>query len=922
MIKGEAQFAPWSEDPDPPDYWDQSDYENMRKRLRAYWDGIDVSDKYDPDEDRDQLGKWTAGGGGSKASKSKGSGRSVAEVRQREAKGGVKKDDLGSGYSASAHLENGVIKTDNVYDAVLALHQDRPVELKQPKQVSTLIKLLGEETKHMVEAKEHVPNFDLCKVTVKGSNLFCADTKGIPRVKMPQMDDKQTKDFIHHLKDLGFHSEKDVVKSAHLRATQNQLDTAKVNKFFERIKKDKDFKGDDKRLVISNDDYVLDGHHHWAAQIAADAMDNKLGDHKTKVFRVDIPIIPLYKLAMKFTGGKGAKGQGDSGFDDALGFVDWDESKVTRVPAGSSEGGQFGSGGGSHSSSSSENQPTESDIAKELKLEPKAVDVGGDDWNKSTAIRLEKQYQSVKPEMETLLKTYETGQAPKEEPSNNAFDEPDEQPEYDGPSSPDEWDVLSDDAQSQIEEEYYSSALPDYIQSEVQNWHDMGGALDQAKSNLADSDTWKIDQIKELLGTTTDEDGNVTKNSELDYPFSYHQLADATDLYYDSDGEGGGSLKVKINDEMLREYKADPNQETLPGIEKPDYAKLLTGEMRAELKTTLKANFQTEAEDQSHLEEPPDFTDQAKDFMDENWSGNMTGEDKYQWAKNNTSIISDLQDEYDKAYSAYEAGEADVGPVIGIPETFDPLNKTSGADYKRTQAIARRMSLDRAEKVLDERGIVMKPGVVPKTALRRLDSDLWTAWKGSSTSEDGQLLQVATADELGGRLNPTTGKDGRIHLDKDAIRRRADKEYEGIGGYDAIKGYVRAKWETTQFLLDKAGMQDLELYRGIALDDDKLKIASEGSVKEGGYIKAPTLKVVRNGAASTTFNPDVANGWSSDYNRAVLRAHVPRTAAISVPAYGINVKSEQEVVVAGTAWKKWDAWLKKAPRFSDVKMAA
>ena len=43
-ITGEPQFAPWSEDPDPPDYWEQRDYEEMRGRLRAYWNGDDVGD--------------------------------------------------------------------------------------------------------------------------------------------------------------------------------------------------------------------------------------------------------------------------------------------------------------------------------------------------------------------------------------------------------------------------------------------------------------------------------------------------------------------------------------------------------------------------------------------------------------------------------------------------------------------------------------------------------------------------------------------------------------------------------------------------------------------------------------------------------------------------------------------------------------
>jgi hypothetical protein len=66
----------------------------------------------------------------------------------------------------------------------------------------------------------------------------------------------------------------------------------------------------------------------------------------------------------------------------------------------------------------------------------------------------------------------------------------------------------------------------------------------------------------------------------------------------------------------------------------------------------------------------------------------------------------------------------------------------------------------------------------------------------------------------------------------------------------------------------------------------------------------------------------VSNNWDGDLNRVVLRASVPRTAAVSVPAYGINVHSEREVVVAGTAWKAWDAWQGRAPTFEQVPMGA
>jgi hypothetical protein len=832
---------------------------------------------------------------------------------------------LGPGYSQSAKLKNGVIHTDNVYDAVLALTQDRPVELKQPKQISTLIKALGEVTKSMVEGGETAPSFDLCKVTVKGTNLFCADHKGIPRIQMPQMDDDQTKDFIKHLGLLGFESEKDTEKSANLRATQAQLDTAKVNKFFERIKKDKDFEGDDKRLVVSNDDYVLDGHHHWAAQIAADAIDNKLGDHKTRIWRVDTDIITLYKLAMKFTGGKGGKGMGDA---LGLGFIDkvinWEEDKHQRVPKGEGGGGRFGTTGvplvwkNARAIAALMGGSEGKSEKPKLQLDPDAVNVGGDEWNKETAIRLETEYQNAKPKLEQLLVDYERGVDNEGKGYVEPDEDEDEDEEYDGPPAPEEWDMLSEDSQNEIEEAYYEKTLDDYVESEVQSWRDSGGALDEAKSTLTNSSDFVFNTLKEYIEGKTEEGEPLT---ETNFPYYYLDIADAITMEYDSDGEGTGKVSVSFDDDKLMDPNNAPPKEQLglPNIEPEDLSQRLTKEMRIEIIDMLKEKFEEKAKEMEDDIEPPDFTDQAKEYMQENWSS-MDDGDKFAFAKWKTDVIDDLEKQYEEAQTL-QTSDAPVG-LLGIPETYDPLNKTSGDDYRKTQSLARRMSLDRAVQVFEERGIKMGAGVETRTALRRLDSELWSAWKSSSTSTEGQLLQVAVADELGGRLNPNTGSGGRVKLDKEAIAEQADNDYASTGGYEGILAYVRAKWETTQLLLDKADMDELELYRGIGLDEDKYAEAEASAVKEGGYIKAPMLKVVRNGAASTTFNPDVANGWSSSDNRVVLRALMPRTAAISIPAYGINVKSEQEVVVAGTAWKRWDAWLRKAPRFSDVKMAA
>jgi hypothetical protein len=653
---------------------------------------------------------------------------------------------------------------------------------------------------------------------------------------------------------------------------------------------------------------------------------------------------------------------GEDSFIDKA--VDWNEEKHQRVPKGQGGGGRFGTVGipkvwqnakaiAALMGKKMPRPPEEMDEPEEpkLKLDPKAIDVGGDAWNKETAIRLESEYQTVRPALEEMLDGYERGvdedmegsHTPDddEQPTNNAWDEPDEDDdvdpgEYEGIPEPSEWDLLTNDAQNQIESEYYDKALSDYVDSEVNSWKESGGALDQAKSEMADDPSEFIeDTLNEYMNREEEIAGDLQKHKEgtisgwdaVRAPdgsqlFTAKNLAQAITLNYDSDGEGSGKLKIEFDDELLHGLRSDfdnPDQKSLDVGEK-DYSKLLTKEMRIEISTVLKGEFEDVAQSKADELEPPDFSDQAKEYMQENWESNMDNDEKFEWGKYNTDIINEQQEQYEKEWAEFEETGKSVpgGGFAGVPAKFDPLNKTSGEDYKKTQRLARKMSLDRAAVVMSERKIEFGAGVEPDKAIARLDSELWVAWKQSSTSPQGLLLQVAVADELGGRLNTTTGRGGSVKINANEIVAQANRDYKSTGGYKGIMAYVRAKWETTQFLLDKADLDELELYRGINLDRDVYDQAVEQHVKEQGHKKVPKLQVVRNGAASTTSNADVANGWSGDETRIVLRALMPRTAAISIPAYGINVKSEQEVVVAGTAWKKWDAWIKRAPRIMDV----
>jgi len=179
------------------------------------------------------------------------------------------------------------------------------------------------------------PDFDLCTVTIPGTNLFCGDSLEIPRKKMPQLktaalpgtpaeellkkqletkgkpfDSKAEVDaegaFLQHLKDKGVKfTTGDTMNSIEMKATQNELVGAKVVSMANALSRPKEVGLSDEQaakaraaltapLIVSKDGYVLDGHHRWAAAVVSDLMQGK-GDNPTKipVIKVDMDIEDL-----------------------------------------------------------------------------------------------------------------------------------------------------------------------------------------------------------------------------------------------------------------------------------------------------------------------------------------------------------------------------------------------------------------------------------------------------------------------------------------------------------------------------------------------------------------------------------------------------------------------------------------------------
>jgi hypothetical protein len=302
----------------------------------------------------------------------------------------------------------------------------------------------------------------------------------------------------------------------------------------------------------------------------------------------------------------------------------------------------------------------------------------------------------------------------------------------------------------------------------------------------------------------------------------------------------------------------------------------------------------------------------------------MNDDEKFKWTKENTDLIEEPEAPSGLALPLELAKNFDVDPL---------QEKDSTVNYQRTQALAKYLFEQRAADLIVARGIKEPVAELPTVSARELaahgqptkvesrlvsrelaaerlpavDRELWSDWKEASSTTNGKILQAATADELGGRLRS---------IDRQWAKDAADHDYPVIGGYEGIKAMMRAKWETSQYLLDAAGMHQLQLYRGLNLSP--LKDFGPEKVFKEGYTQLPEMKLERNGAQSTSTDPNVSNKWDGNKDRVVIRGEVPRTAVLSVPAYGVNIKTEHEVVVAGTAWTGWDAWKGTAPEFESV----
>lgn len=748
---------------------------------------------------------------------------------------------------------------------------------------------------------------------------------------------------------------------------------------------------------------------------------------------------------------------------------------------------------------------------------PEVVNVGGDLWNKKTAGRLENEYVAAYPEIDKIV-TKSVGETAPAAASEEDEDESDD----DAPYIPEDWDMVSDDDKEETKNKWKQDAFDDFYNSEVESWIDNGDQLKESVENVVNDfkdgseRDWAHEAIQDYLDDNDGENGKAI-------PFTTEQLLSAINVESVDAGKYSDSKEVdaSFDEDVLEKLAA------AAGV-KPD---VLSEDVRKDLLDAVNKEGNAYAEKVAYKVDPPEYLKDGVDEQEEDYWDQIEDKQKFKHAE---QYLSHKWEQAVSDHGASKDDDAEGDEITALPKKFDPMQSDEGSqNYKLTQQVARHVSVQRAADLIKQRGLSKLSAGNLFGTISHLDGKIWHAWKGSSTSPDAIALQVAVADELGGRL----------YEFKDVSRQRgvdyANSNYASIGGYEGLKAYVRAKWETTQYMMDKAGIHTVEAYRGIdkpdaygepakftvdihsAIEagkkeltaeknlalgkevsenndyDEQVKIvgyyqgkmdelnmidqlrplefgnksdadnyvkrirskfekkeehklnlkpfktelltklredvkeidkkfdesalgrrfteeeykakkdalaeiyhkrdqivgefarspystnsgdaasaptragieqmidvnkvmtpeqkaaakaaivstpevkapwldkmvtaeipASGGSRQEpvkAGYadepfVKLPDMHIDRNGCASTSLKAGVSNDWDGDEHRVVLRVQVPRTAVISVPAYGINIKAEREVVVAGTAWNKWDAWAHKAPEFGVLPM--
>ena len=234
-------------------------------------------------------------------------------------------EDLPGVESGAGTKEDPFLVSD-MESAVKLIHNGaHHIKLSRPDEVATLMDRLQVIGDDAYKKGAKAPLYDLCKVTVPGTNLFCTESKGFDRVEMPQLKtktptpgsmadglerDKQGAgdlapkffEFLENEKGVKVEPPKKV-KASHLKATQGQLKGADVAGIMGAMERGDLGEGS---IIVTSDGYIVDGHHRWAATVA---LESEGKDFEIEVTQIDADIMSVLEWANKWAPENGSPPQ-------------------------------------------------------------------------------------------------------------------------------------------------------------------------------------------------------------------------------------------------------------------------------------------------------------------------------------------------------------------------------------------------------------------------------------------------------------------------------------------------------------------------------------------------------------------------------------------------------------------------------------
>lgn len=115
---------------------------------------------------------------------------------------------------------------------------------------------------------------------------------GVPRAEMPQVPSEHQAGFVQWLEARGIAHRDQTANALVLKPSQGELDAVRIGRLLE-----KEDDGKARRSFISQDGYVIDGHHRWAATIATGFKTGKMG---MEVTELGVPIREALQLAAEY----------------------------------------------------------------------------------------------------------------------------------------------------------------------------------------------------------------------------------------------------------------------------------------------------------------------------------------------------------------------------------------------------------------------------------------------------------------------------------------------------------------------------------------------------------------------------------------------------------------------------------------------